>query len=366
MGASNVGQLWQLGRLVVVAVIGLSCALLFHWRGLEHSTWYAVVASLLLCIGLFLAVYDIDKEEAKREWRIVAVAITLGVLCKYLLIFGALYLCTQDWRYGVLAMALAQIDPLSVAALMGDVRMSARAKTVLLAWASFDDPMTALATPIIVGIIAKMAHVQLDTDASSTMMAYGVILLVVGIAALLLLRYRRKNTLRNLLAEPHHRAGAAGADCYTVVHHAGSCWSGVSPGVAYREACSDHCDHRAAWRHLFGGRLAGRRRQLDGHSARHRNLCLADCRGLSGVVGGSSASRRYAQCVLAERRLAHRTGTAEWHHRRRAGAQSGADDSWRHRHHLAGDHHREPAALLRQSGVRPAARLILFCPSIWR
>lgn len=211
MGNSHVGQLWQLGRLVVVAVVGLGCALLFHWRGLEHSTWYTVVASLLLCVGLFMAVYDIDKEEAKREWRIVAVAITLGVLCKYLLIFGALYLSTQDWRYGVLAMALAQIDPLSVAALMGDMRMSARAKTVLSAWASFDDPMTALATPIIVSIIAKTAHVQLDTGTSSTMIVYGVILLVVGTAALLLLRYRRKNTLQNLLTEPHHRAGAAGA-----------------------------------------------------------------------------------------------------------------------------------------------------------
>ncbi|WP_147459952.1 hypothetical protein [Actinokineospora cianjurensis] len=43
----------------------------------------------------------------------------------------------------VLGVAVAQIDPLSVAATM-DRRMSERAKAILSAWAAFDDPVTVL------------------------------------------------------------------------------------------------------------------------------------------------------------------------------------------------------------------------------
>lgn len=50
----------------------------------------------------------------------------------------------RDARYLVLGIAVAQIDPLSVAAMRANSRMSARAKALLFAWASFDDPVTVL------------------------------------------------------------------------------------------------------------------------------------------------------------------------------------------------------------------------------
>ncbi|TMR15670.1 hypothetical protein ETD86_26755 [Nonomuraea turkmeniaca] len=44
----------------------------------------------------------------------------------------------------ILAVAVAQIDPLSVASVMADNRLSDRAKTILGAWSSFDDPVTVI------------------------------------------------------------------------------------------------------------------------------------------------------------------------------------------------------------------------------
>jgi NhaP-type Na+/H+ or K+/H+ antiporter len=46
--------------------------------------------------------------------------------------------------YLLLGVAVAQIDPVSVAAMMRHSGMSERAKSVMAAWASFDDPVTVL------------------------------------------------------------------------------------------------------------------------------------------------------------------------------------------------------------------------------
>jgi len=208
METTGVENLRRLGGLIAVALLGLSCAVGFGWRGLEHSLWYSVVASLLLCIGLFMAVFGIDRQEARREWKVVTVAVTVGVLCKYALIFGGLYLAMWQWQYAVLSMAMAQIDPLSVAALAGDSRMTTRTKTVLAMWASFDDPMTALATPVIVTIVGSLADTHITGSSITGATVYGVIVLCVATLALVCLRYRRGKLLADLLKEHHHKAGA--------------------------------------------------------------------------------------------------------------------------------------------------------------
>ena len=53
--------------LIVIAFGGLGGSLLFGWRGVEHSLAYILIASALLCFGLYMAVYGIDKAEAKRH-----------------------------------------------------------------------------------------------------------------------------------------------------------------------------------------------------------------------------------------------------------------------------------------------------------
>lgn len=181
-------HLVRLAMLVVVAIGGLGSALLFGWEGLQHSLPYVLVASALLCFGLYMAVYGIDKVEAKRHWRVVLIAVTFGVLCKYVIIFLSAFAVTTDWRYAVLGMAVAQIDPLSVAALQDDPRMNAKTKTILNMWASFDDPMTALATPFILGIAANIAHQDLNNggwlDTLKGILPFALALLLVGSVAL--------------------------------------------------------------------------------------------------------------------------------------------------------------------------------------
>jgi NhaP-type Na+/H+ or K+/H+ antiporter len=118
--------------------------------------------------------------------------VTFGVVCKYLIIFGATYLVTQNWQYAVLGMALAQIDPLSVAALSGDKRMTKRTRTILNMWASFDDPMTAIATPLLLGAAASLAHQKIAEgsdwlDILASVAPFAGTLLVIGLLAL----YRR-------------------------------------------------------------------------------------------------------------------------------------------------------------------------------
>jgi hypothetical protein len=128
--------------LVVVAVWAAAAAA--GLRGIQSSPAYSVATSLLLGIGLYGSTASIDRAGAAAHKKIILWAITVGVLLKAAVIGGVLYLVTRDPVFFVLGVAVAQIDPLSVATLMGDDRMSARAKSILAAWASFDDPMTVL------------------------------------------------------------------------------------------------------------------------------------------------------------------------------------------------------------------------------
>jgi NhaP-type Na+/H+ or K+/H+ antiporter len=178
----------KLGIAVTVAMLGIAFAMGLNVHGFEHSRLYLYIATGLLCFGLYMAGYGIDLNEARRHWRIVAIAITAGVFLKYVLIAGVAFAITGDWRYSVLGMAVAQIDPLSVAALNNDRRMSPHTRTILNMWASFDDPITALATPALLGIVASIGKFKLASgaDLRDTVfdLAPFVVLLLVSIVIL--------------------------------------------------------------------------------------------------------------------------------------------------------------------------------------
>jgi hypothetical protein len=182
-------QLRRLTALACVAIVGIGAATLFGWHGLEHSWLYMLIASGLLCIGLYFAVCGIDKTEAREHWRIIAIAITLGVLLKYCIIAGCMLAITRDWRFAVLAMAVTQIDPLSVAAMSGNGRLSSRTQTVLNAWAATDDPMTTILTPVAVAIAAYVSHGQATTAKTSwqallvNLLPFAAVLVLVGLVA---------------------------------------------------------------------------------------------------------------------------------------------------------------------------------------
>lgn len=132
----------RIGLLILVLLAGWGTARLTGVSGLETSETYLLASQLLLAVGLYGSTHDIDPAEARAHTRLIVAAVTVGVVLKAAFIAGVLYLFTGDPLALVLAVAVAQIDPLSVASVMGDSRLSPKARTILAAWASFDDPVT--------------------------------------------------------------------------------------------------------------------------------------------------------------------------------------------------------------------------------
>ncbi|WP_128092176.1 hypothetical protein [Streptomyces resistomycificus] len=133
---------------VMLAVLGLGWAVSAA-TGLDTLTdtaAYPLAIAALLAVGLFGSTSGIDLAEARDDLRTLILAVTVGVLAKAALIVPVLWLTVDQPAYVLLAITVAQIDPLSVAALRTRSRMSERAKTVLSVWAAFDDPVTVLLT----------------------------------------------------------------------------------------------------------------------------------------------------------------------------------------------------------------------------
>ncbi|WP_184907926.1 hypothetical protein [Streptomyces luteogriseus] len=125
---------------------GAILGLLTDPENLSHAAGYQYAAGLLLAIGLYGSTHDIDFAEVRRSLKVVLVAVTVGVLVKASLIATVMVLAFDRPEYLVLGIAVAQIDPLSVAATQKSDRVSPRAKAILSVWAAFDDPMTVLLT----------------------------------------------------------------------------------------------------------------------------------------------------------------------------------------------------------------------------
>ncbi|GAB3469280.1 cation:proton antiporter [Actinophytocola sediminis] len=107
---------------------------------------YHFVILSLLAVGLYGSTRDIDFPELWRNRRTVLLALTLGVLAKVVFIAAVMLVLFPEPASIVLGVAVAQIDPLAVAAATRRRRMSESARAVLNAWAAFDDPVTVLLT----------------------------------------------------------------------------------------------------------------------------------------------------------------------------------------------------------------------------
>lgn len=139
--------LGALGALVLGTVIGLAA----DPSPLVGTTGYVFATGLLLAVGLYGSTYGIDLADLRRDLRGVVAAVTLGVVLKAGMVSGVMVLAFDRPEYLILGIVVAQIDPLSVAALSRDGHMSQRARSLLTAWASFDDPMTVLLTLYVAG-----------------------------------------------------------------------------------------------------------------------------------------------------------------------------------------------------------------------
>jgi hypothetical protein len=154
----RVQQLW---KLVLPAGLGLAVASITGISGLEDASWYLLTISALLAIGLYGSTYSIDLRAARQDWRLILAAVTIGVIVKAALIGLSLALLWRDPLFLVLGVAVAQIDPLAVASILDNPRMSPRAKSILAAWSSFDDPITVILAVYAATIVASAKGIHL-------------------------------------------------------------------------------------------------------------------------------------------------------------------------------------------------------------
>lgn len=181
-------------RLVLLVAGGALVALVLNIHGLQNSEWYSIVTTTLLAIGLYASTYGIDLREARQHSKIIISAVTVGVIFKAAFTGLILTILFHDPFFFILGIAVAQIDPLSVAGLMKGSRMSKKAKTILSSWASFDDPVTVLLSLYAPLLVAQISGVHFGSivDASSTnsLVAYAKEIGVnLGLAALVFCFY---------------------------------------------------------------------------------------------------------------------------------------------------------------------------------
>lgn len=147
------------GLLLVAA--GWAGAAVAGPAGVSSSATYRTVTVTLLAIGLYGSTSSIPLPELRRHAGTVVLAVTVGVLVKAALVGAVMWAVLGDPVGLVLGVAVAQIDPLSVAAMQQRDRLSPSARTVLTAWASFDDPVT---TVLAVYLSAVLVRLRGDAD----------------------------------------------------------------------------------------------------------------------------------------------------------------------------------------------------------
>lgn len=130
--------------MLAAVAVGIGVAALLDLTTVDENIVYTTCVATLLGFGLYASATGIHVD--RRRLPTVLLAVTVGVVAKAALIFGVMYWVFGRPEYLVLGIAVAQIDPLSVAAVRMKSRMSDSAKSLLAAWASFDDPITVLLT----------------------------------------------------------------------------------------------------------------------------------------------------------------------------------------------------------------------------
>ena len=196
---------------------------------------YAYLTYGLLAVGLYGSAYGITRPEVRADVYRIVVAITFGVAAKAAIVAGVLVLFFHGRpEYLVLAVAMAQIDPLSVSALLDNRDMSSRAKSLLSAWASFDDPVTTVLVVYMSAMVLKGAGgARSGTVAYASTLLLNLLLLAAAAAAWWALGRRRRGRTAAVGADlPPTRARGAVQSALLVAVMAVSVWRFLMLGLA--------------------------------------------------------------------------------------------------------------------------------------
>jgi len=132
--------------VVVAALVGYFFGTRGYLGDPVESSFYGFLTSLLLAVGLVGSTRDIALRDLRRDIGTVVAALTIGVLAKAAIITAVMYAVLRTPAALVLGVVVAQIDPLSVAAMGRASKLSPRGRSILSLWASFDDPVTVVLT----------------------------------------------------------------------------------------------------------------------------------------------------------------------------------------------------------------------------
>lgn len=177
----------QFVQLLICIIAGVILATVFGLAHIHQASWYHFFVTTLLAIGLYASTYGIDITEARKHLSIIVSAVTIGVLLKALIIGATLALLFNDPFFFILGVMVAQIDPLSVAVLMKGKRLSAKAKAILGAWASFDDPITVILALYVPAAVAHFMHSSQggSQNVESSLLAFALNIAFAGCALLI-------------------------------------------------------------------------------------------------------------------------------------------------------------------------------------
>ena len=148
-------------------VLGMTCTgMILGGFGiaLDKTPW---VFALLLGIGLLGSTFGIDLDALLAgDWKLIIWAVTVGVSAKAGFTGMVMYAVTRNPQYFVVSISVAQMDPLSVGALIEGSRLTPRAKSLLSAWAALDDPVTVVLT-LGALLTLKLLHVDIGFTVES-------------------------------------------------------------------------------------------------------------------------------------------------------------------------------------------------------
>jgi hypothetical protein len=210
-----------------MAFAGLVIGRIVGTGELAQSSAYLYVVTALLAVGLYGATSGIVVAELRGNLRTVLIAVTVGVIAKAIIIASVMLLVVDEPVYALLlGVAVAQIDPLSVAAIVADKRMSASAKTVLRAWASFDDPVTSIITVYLLAIAATGDRAF--TGIAGLFADLGANLLFAGVVFVAWLVARFVTARPAVVALLAHRGVRAAYRTAGVLVLLGACWYAVA------------------------------------------------------------------------------------------------------------------------------------------
>lgn len=177
--------------LYIFVLCGFTLSVIFDFRGVHNEQWYLLTVAILLAAGLYGSTYGINITKFKKNIGLIIKAITIGVVLKALVVGTLFFLIFQNPFGFIFGIVVAQIDPLSTAALMRGNRISKNAQSILRAWSSFDDPMTVIlslyapvAVTLFTGIHWQSTHgVLQETSVMGYFIETGInILFAAGIA----------------------------------------------------------------------------------------------------------------------------------------------------------------------------------------